>query len=283
MKDDYSLNLTLCVGLGKCGMWEKVICCEISGVNIPHSLHHPILNSAGSHPLTSCDIRQGSLQVSSLLQRLRKFPAPAKMPRVRLCTETASVPGGTLSLECSPPGETMGTCCNPDPLGWRQSSAPHCRESNKDVPLMQAGLTVKVFSLKTPSDITFKCAACIIHLLAASSQSRGSCQSNSCFRALPYSCLMGGTRRNDEVHGTSGPCSWAGEQLFARVAAAPEMSPHQAFVRKGWRRNLFHKGKFFSCIYAVSKAILPLFSRVLLQSFSGTFVFQGFCIKKSKL
>lgn len=51
MKEDYSgLNLTLCVGLGSCGMW-KVICCEIPGVNIPHGFHHPILHSAESHPL----------------------------------------------------------------------------------------------------------------------------------------------------------------------------------------------------------------------------------------
>lgn len=62
----------LSVGLGKCGMWEKVIYCEISGVNIPHGVHHPALSSAESHPLTSCDIRQGSFQVSILLQRLRR-------------------------------------------------------------------------------------------------------------------------------------------------------------------------------------------------------------------
>lgn len=143
----------------------------------------------------------------------------------------------------------------PKPLwGGGKGSAPQCRESSKDVPLTQTGLIVKVFSLKALSDITFKCDACIIHLFAASSQSRGSCQSNSCFRALPYSCLMGGTRRNDKVHGTSSPRSWAGEQLFARVAAAPEMLPYPALFRKGWRRNLFRKGRVFSCICAVSKA-----------------------------
>lgn len=65
---------------------------------------------------------------------------------------------------------------------------------------------------------------------------------------------MGSTRRDDEVHGTGGSRSWAGEQLFARVAAVPEMSPELALFREGWRRNLFQKGSVFPCISVVSKA-----------------------------
>lgn len=80
---------------------------------------------------------------------------------------------------------------------------------------------------------------------------------------------MGGTRRDDEVHGNGGPRSWAGEQLFARVAAVPEMTPQPALFREGWRRNLFQKGRGFSCICVVSKtgncaSLLKGFATVLL-------------------
>lgn len=143
MKEGYSsLNLTLCVGPGKHGMWEEVIGCEMSGVNIPHGIHHSILNSAESHPLTSCDIRQGSLQGSSLLQRLRKVSSFSQ-----------NVKSSTLHWDCLRQGPPAWSAAHqerhwgqPRPFwGEGKGSAPPCRESNKDVPLMKEGLIVEGF------------------------------------------------------------------------------------------------------------------------------------------
>lgn len=106
------------------------------------------------------------------------------------------------------------------------------------------------------------------------------------FQSSTLQLPLGGTIRNDMVHGTSGPRFHfpAGEQLFARVPAAPETPPYPTLSREGWRGIFFYEKErvFLSSTLYRRQAIVTLLSTALLHSFSCTFVSQGFSIKDYK-